>query len=156
VQGVLVGSILGAGMFAIISVMMSWQATPPPTPLERERPAIGVALEQFRVAYRNRDMEAMTAVFPSMPSQTRQTMRRAFDTCLVYELNYDGVRVRMDESDDSLATADIRSSHTCTPKSGGRQTITDRRDLLSLRKVGDAWVVEETAPIPIAASRESR
>ena len=155
VQGVLVGSILGIGIFAILSVM-SWQKTPPPTPLERERPAIGLALEQYRAAYRTRDMEAMTVVFPSIPTQIEQAMRRTFNTCLVYELNYDGVRVRMDANDDRIATADIRSSHTCTPKSGGRQTITDRHDLLSLRKVGDAWVVDNTEPIPIAVSRESR
>jgi len=155
VKGVLVGSILGIGIFAVLSVL-SWQQTPPPTPLERERPAISLALEQFRAAYRTRDMEAMTAVFPSIPAQTEQAMRRTFNTCLVYELNYDGVRVRMDADDDRLATADIRSSHTCTPKSGGRQTITDRHDILSLRKVGDTWVVDDTEPIPIAVSRESR
>ena len=154
-QGVLVGSILGIGLFAVLTAM-SWRPAPPPPPLERERPAIGLALEQFRTAYRNRDMEAMTVVFPSIPRQTEQAMQRTFDTCLVYEVKYDGVRVRMDANDDTRATADIRSSHTCTPKSGGRETTTDRHDVLSLRKVGDAWLVDDTAPIPIAVSREAR
>jgi len=154
-QGVLVGSVLGIGIFAVLSAM-SWRPAPPPTPLERERPAIGLALEQFRAAYRNRDMEAMTVVFPSIPRQTEQAMRRTFDTCLVYEVKYDGVRVRMDANDETLATADIRSSHTCTPKSGGRETTTDKHDVLSLRKVGDAWLVDDTAPIPIAVSRQAR
>jgi len=155
VKGVLVGSILGIGLIAVLSAM-SWRATPPPTPVERERPAIGLALEQFRAAYRTRDMEAMTVVFPSIPSQTEQAMRRTFNTCLVYEVKYDGVRVRVDANDDTLATADIRSSHTCTPKSGGRETTTDKRDILSLRKVGDAWLVEDARAIPIAASRDAR
>jgi serine/threonine protein kinase len=155
VKGVVVGSMLGIGLIGVLSAM-SWRATPPPTPLERERPAIGLALEQFRAAYRTRDMEAMTVVFPSMPSPIEQAMRRTFNTCLVYEVKYDGVRVRMDENDDTLATADIRSSHTCTPKSGGRETTTDKHDILSLRKIGEAWLVEKAAPIPIAGLREAR
>ena len=155
VKGVLVGSILGIGIFAVLSAM-SWQATPPPTPLERERPAIGLALEQFRVAYRTRDMEAMMVVFPVIPTQTEQAMRRTFNTCLVYEVMYDGVRVSMDANDSTLATADVRSSHTCTPKSGGRETTTDRHDILSLRKVGDAWLVDKTSPVPISVSRGAR
>jgi len=153
-QGVLVGSALGIGLIAALSAM-SWRPAPPPPPLERERPAIGLALEQFRAAYRNRDMEAMMVVFPSIPRQTEQAMQRTFDTCLVYEVKYDGVRVRIDPNDDTRATADIRSSHTCTPKSGGRETTTDKHDVLSLRKVGDAWLVDDTAPIRIGASREA-
>jgi hypothetical protein len=101
-------------------------------------------------------MEAMTVVFPSMPSPIEQAMRRTFNTCLVYEVKYDGVRVRLDANDDTLATADIRSSHTCTPKSGGRETTTDKHDILSLRKIGEAWLVEKAAPIPIAGLREAR
>jgi hypothetical protein len=62
----------------------------------------------------------------------------------------------MDANDSTLATADVRSSHTCTPKSGGRETTTDRHDILSLRKVGDAWLVDKTSPVPISVSRGAR
>jgi hypothetical protein len=146
---VLVGSILGACVIAVLTAL-SWTPAPPPTPMEREKPAIDSALERFRSAYRTRDMEAMTVVFPSMPRETERAMRRTFDACLVYEVTYDGVRVTLDPDDDTFATADIRSSHTCTPKSGGREMTTDRHDVLSLRKDGQRWVVERTAPAPKA------
>jgi ketosteroid isomerase-like protein len=154
-QGVLVGSILGVCLIAVLSAL-SWTSTPPPTAMEREKPAIDSTLERFRAAYRTRDMEAMAVVFPSMPPQTERAMRRTFDTCLVYEVTYDGIRDTMDPNDDTLATADIRSSHTCTPKSGGREMTTDEHDVLSLRKDGQRWVVERTIPAPNAASARTR
>ena len=154
-KGVLVGSILGVCVIAALSAV-SWSRTPPPTPLERERPAIDAALERFRTAYRNRDMSAMLLVFPTIPDQTELAMQRTFNTCLVYEVKYDGVRVGMDPDDETLATADVRSSHTCTPKSGGREITTDEHDLISLRTDGDTWLVEGTSEAPSTSARGPR
>jgi serine/threonine protein kinase len=151
-KGLLVGSILGICVLGALSVV-SWTRTPPPSPLERERPGINEALERFRSAYRTRDMAAMMLVFPTISGQTESTMQRTFNTCLVYEVRYYGVRVGIDPDDETLATADVRSSHTCTPKSGGRETITDRHDLVSLRKEGDRWLVEATSEAPPTAAR---
>ncbi|NOT28355.1 MAG: serine/threonine protein kinase [Acidobacteria bacterium] len=154
-RGILVGSILGICVIAALSAV-SWTRTPPPSPLERERPAINEALERFRSAYRTRDMAAMLLVFPTIPSQAESAMQRTFNTCLVYEVTYDGVRVGMDPGDETLATADVRSSHTCTPKSGGRESTTDKHDLISLRKDGDTWLVDGTSQAPPTAARGPR
>ena len=142
-RGILLGSILGVGAIAVLSAM-SWRATPPPTALEREGPAIDAALSQFRTAYRTRDIDAMMAVFPTLPPTTKQAMRRTFATCLVYEVTYDGIQVAIDPQNDTRATADVRSLHTCTPASGGRETTTDEHDIFSLRKQGEAWLVDKT------------
>ena len=101
-------------------------------------------------------MAAMMLVFPTIPSEAETAMQRTFNTCLVYEVTYDGVRVGMDPSDETLATADVRSSHTCTPKSGGRETTTDKHDLISLRKDGDTWLVDGTSQAPPTAARGPR
>jgi hypothetical protein len=154
-KGILVGSILGVCVIAALSAV-SWTKAPPPSPLERERPAINEALERFRSAYRTRDMAAMLMVFPTIPEQIEAAMQRTFSTCLVYEVTFDGVRVGMDPLDETLATADVRSSHTCTPRSGGRETTTDRHDLISLRKDGDTWLVEGTSPAPTTAAGSPR
>jgi serine/threonine protein kinase len=145
-RGILVGSILGTSLLAALAAS-AWKAAPPATALEREAPAINSALAQYRVAYRTRDIEAMTAVFPDIPPSVDQAMRRTFDRCLVYEVTYDGISVEMDPADDTLARADVRSSHVCTPKSGDRETTTDHHDVLSLRKRGDAWFVTKTARV---------
>lgn len=154
-KGVLVGSILGVCVIAAMSAV-SWTRTPPPTPIERERPAIDDALERFRSAYRTRDMAAMTLVFPAIPRETELAMQRTFNLCLVYEVRYDGVRVGLNPNDETLATADVRSSHTCTPKSGGRETTTDKHDIISLRKDGDTWLVDGTSQAPPTAARGPR
>ena len=154
-KGILVGSVLGVCVIAALSAV-SWTRTPPPAPIEQERPAINEALERFRSAYRTRDMAAMLMVFPTISGQTEAAMRRTFNTCLVYEVTYDGVRVGMDPDDETLAMADVRSSHTCTPKSGGRQTTTDKHDLISLRKDGDTWLVDGTSEAPPTAARAPR
>jgi hypothetical protein len=146
---------VGTSVIAALTAF-SWNTAPPPTALEREGPAINVALGQYRMAYRTRDIEAMAAVFPGMPRQTEQDMRRTFARCLVYEVIYDGVRVEMDSSDDTLARAEVRSSHTCTPKSGGRETTTDQHDVLSLRKNGSAWFVNNSLQVSRATANEAR
>jgi hypothetical protein len=69
-------------------------------------------------------------------------------------MTLDGVQVTIDPGDETRATADVRSSHTCTPESGGQDTTTDEHDLFSLRKVDDTWVVDSTRPARRAAAAQ--
>ena len=97
---------------------------------------------RFRTAYRNRNLEGVTERFPTLPGETRQAMQRSFSDCLVYEVTFADMRVELDPTDATLAQVDVRSTHVCTPNSGGRQTTTAHRDVYTLRKSGDAWRID--------------
>ena len=103
---------------------------------------------RFRTAYRNRNMEGVTEVFPALPRETGQAMQRSFDDCLVYEVTFADMQVDLNPADAALAQVDVRSTHVCTPNSGGRQTTTTEHDLFILRKDGDEWRIDSVAPAP--------
>lgn len=149
---ILVGSTAGALVIAAAAAIAWLTAGPPPNVLEQERPGIEAAMGRFRTAYRNRNLEGVTAVFPTLPRETGQTMRRLFTNCLVYEVTFADVQVEMDPADATLAQVNVRGTHTCTPNSGGRQSTTTQRDLFTLRKNGDAWLIESAVRVPNASA----
>ena len=108
-------------------------------------------MERFRTAYRNRNLEGVTEVFPTLPGETGQAMQRSFDDCLVYEVTFADMQVDMSPTDATQAQVDVRSTHTCTPNSGGRQTIAEQHDLFSLSKSGDDWRIDSAVPTPDAS-----
>jgi hypothetical protein len=136
--------LIGAAAAAIAAgavVALPYLSGPPSDPLEVERPAIEAAMERFRIGYRNRDMDAVLAAFPGLPAPVRQTMQRAFDNCIVYEVTFDQMNVALAPADAAAAEADVRSTHTCTPQSGGRQTTAMQHEVYRLRKSGEGWVL---------------
>ena len=147
---ILVGSAAGALVIAAAAAI-PWLTAAPPNVLEQERPGIEAAMERFRSAYRNRNLQGVTEVFPTLPRQTRQTMQRAFSNCLVYEVTFADMRVEMNPTDATLAQVDVRSTHTCTPNSG-RQTTTDQRDVFTLRKNDDTWSIDGAVRAPTAST----
>ena len=144
---ILVGSAAGALVVAAVA-LIPWLTAAPPDALERERPGIEAAMERFWTAYRNRNLEGVTEVFPTLPGETGQAMQRSFDDCLVYEVTFADMQVEMNLTDATQAQVDVRSTHTCTPNSGGRQTIAGQHDLFSLRKSGDDWRIDSAVPAP--------
>lgn len=106
---------------------------------------------RFRTAYRNRDLAGVDAAFPTLPRDTRQTMQRAFTNCIVYEVTFADMQVELNPADPTRAEVDVRSIHTCTPNSGGRQTTTAQRDVFTLRKNGEAWVIDSASRAPDAS-----
>lgn len=133
----------GAAIVALAGATLAvpWLTGPPPSPLEREQPGISAAMERYRVAYQNRDFPAVASAFPALPQDLRQTMERAFKNCLVYEVLFDDVQVQL-AADATLAEVTLRSTHTCTPQSGNRQTTTAQDEIFTLRKNGEAWVID--------------
>jgi serine/threonine-protein kinase len=124
-----------------------------PAGIERERPAIVDAMGRFRMAYRNRDINGVVAVFPTLPREIRQTMQKTFDACLVYEVTFADLQVAWKETAPTQAEVDVRSTHTCTPNSNARQTTTAHHDVFLLRKNGENWVIDSVAPVAASTSR---
>jgi serine/threonine-protein kinase len=142
------GLVAAAGIAAVAA--MTWLTAAPADAVEAERPRVVAAMSEYRTAYRNRDLAGVTRVFPGLPQATRQTMQRAFADCVVYDVTFGNMQVALDGADPTQAQVDVRSTHTCTPNSGGRQTTTSQHDLFKLRKNGDAWQIDSAARMPSA------
>jgi serine/threonine-protein kinase len=146
------GMLVAVGVVVVVigaaaAAYLSGQFNPPPQdPLTVERPRIEAAMAEYRSAYRNRDLEGVVEVFPELPAATRQAMQQAFENCLVYEVVFADMQVALDAADPSTAQVDVRSTHNCTPTSGGRQTNVSHHDLFSLKKIGDEWLIAGSAP----------
>ena len=144
------GLMVAAGaLIAAAVVAIPWLTTEPPDPASLERPGIEAAMERFRTAYRNRDLQGVREVFPTLPPETELVMQRSFDDCLVYEVIFTDLRIEMSPTDAALAQADLRSAHTCTPVSGARQTTAEHHDLFTLRKSGNTWHIDGATEAPI-------
>jgi eukaryotic-like serine/threonine-protein kinase len=149
--------LLGMGVviaaIAAAAAAIPWFSTPPPEPLTVEGPRIESTLEQYRGAYRNRDLDGIIAVYPTLPEGARRTMQQAFANCLVYEVTFAAVQVTLDPEDPTRASVDVQSTHTCTPNSGGRQSETSRSERFSLRKNGEAWLIDTAAPVSTSGAK---
>jgi serine/threonine-protein kinase len=133
--------------------MFPWLPATPPSPLEREGPGIEVTMARYRSAYRNRDLQGVAAVFPTLPSAARRAMQRSFDQCLVYEVTFDGMQVALNPASDTEAQVAVHSVHTCTPNSGERQRETVQRELYTLRKTGGNWLIDGVERTPASVPR---
>jgi len=128
-------------LLAGATMAVPWLTGPPPSPIEREGPGITAAMERYRVGYQNRDLAAVATAFPTLPQDLRQTMQRTFKECLVSEVRFEGMQVQL-APEETRADVTLRSTHTCTPQSGGRQTTSTQDEAFMLRKNGDAWVID--------------
>jgi hypothetical protein len=126
--------------------------TATPSPIERERPRVVVAMERFRTAYRNRNLDGVVAVFPTLPRDLSQDMQRAFASCLLYEVMFSDMQVQLNP-DATQAQVAVRSTHECTSQSNGRQTTTSRDDLFTLQRQRENWVIDSVVPVPVSAKR---
>lgn len=146
---------IGVGVIAVAIgaavAAIPWFNQTPLTPMEVEGPRIEAAMDAYRSAYRNRNLEGVMEVFPELPADTKRTMEQAFTSCLVYEVTFADMKVALDAADTNSAEVDVRSTYNCTPTSGGRQTETSRHDVFSLKKIGDEWLIAGAAPV--SASR---
>jgi serine/threonine protein kinase len=122
------------------AVAIPWPAA---DPLVRERPGIESALERFRIAYRNRDIDAVVSAFPAVPRPLRQRMERTFRDCLIYELLFDAASLQLTSVDPSHVRADVASTHTCTPQSGGPERSTSGPEVYALEKIGEGWRITD-------------
>ncbi len=128
-------------------------AAPAPAPnvLDRERAGVAGAMGRFQAAYRSRDIAALIQVFPTLQGAARQQVEQAFRNCGAYDLLFDDMAIDLNAADPTLAQVKVRSTYVCTPRAqrgNNKLALTPfaapQRDVFSLRKRGDVWVVERT------------
>jgi serine/threonine-protein kinase len=147
-KGLWIGAAAAGALVIGAVAALPWLTAEPADPLTVERPAIQAAMERFRIGYRNRDMDAVLEAFPTLPPDMRQSMQRTFDSCIVYEVTFDEMNVALASTDPAEAQADVRSTHTCTPQSGGRETASTQHNVFTLAKTGGNWMLNAVARPP--------
>ena len=105
--------VLTCGAIAVVigvALTIPWLTAAQADRLERERTGVAAAMERFRIAYRNRDLEAVRIAFPRLPGEAEKTMARTFADCLVYEVIFDEVALVLTSADSAVARG-RRSKH---------------------------------------------
>ena len=118
-----------------------------PNPLEKERPGLVAALGRFQAAYRDRDINAVLQIYPALQREARQALQRSFDNCRAYDVQFDDMRFLIDPAEPTTAQVNVRSTYVCTPRTGQRAVSAAQRDVFTLRKRGDLWVIENTGRV---------
>jgi serine/threonine protein kinase len=119
-------------------------ASPPVTTasrLDAERDGILLTLRLYQEAYRERSVDALARVFPSLPREERQRLERNFRDCRDYDAAFINPQPLMGD-DPTAATVNVRFIYTCTPRSGQGPQQAPVDEVFQLRKLGDGWVIE--------------
>jgi len=124
--------------------------TPAPTTaprvsvLDTERPLIMRALNRYLDAYRERDVEALKKVYPSLPRETGQAIGRQFRDCQSYDATFLSTEVLMGE-DPNSATVNARTTYTCQPKTRQPPQPQTIQESFRLRKFAGDWLIDGTS-----------
>ena len=102
-------------------------------------------MERFRGAYRNRDLDGVVAVFPSLPRALRLDMEREFNRCLLYEVMFSDMQVTLNP-EATEAEVNVQSAYTCTPNSNERQRSATRDQAFTLQRQGEEWLIDSVVP----------
>jgi hypothetical protein len=113
-----------------------------PTALDTERSGIMRALTRYQDAYRERSVKLLRDVYPSLPRETGQKLDRSFNDCRAFEVSFLNPQVALAPDDPTSATVNVRSTYTCQPKSRQPAQPASVQDVFLLRKLGDAWLIE--------------
>jgi serine/threonine protein kinase len=150
----IVAGSVAAGLIAAAALAIPWLTAAPSDPLELERPGIEAAMERFRIGYQNRDLRAVRVAFPLLPRDSQRSMQQTFNDCLVYAVTFDRMSLELTLSNSAVARADVVSTHTCTPQSGGPEITAKQHGIYALTKNGDAWIIEDVTPVTESDNRQ--
>jgi serine/threonine-protein kinase len=119
-------------------------AAPPPvvSVVDRERPAILAALEQYRNAYQRRSVAAMLDVYPSLPRERRQAYEKQFKderNCRALDVQFGQPEIFL--GGNGQANVTVMSTYVCTPVTGQAPPQQPQADVFQLRKSGDRWLI---------------
>jgi hypothetical protein len=116
-------------------------STPPtPPPVQRDVDAIKKVLGVYEDAYNRKDTNALSRIWPGIPSSTRGAIENAFGSARSIR-----VKLQLDdpvfESGDTSATVTGQFSEVFTPKNGNVQTTPNESISFILKKNDGAWTI---------------
>jgi hypothetical protein len=104
----------------------------------REEAAIRQTLEQFRVAYSQKNANALRGVFPQVRADR---LFENLDVCARVSLTFGEMSVRLLSTTEALV--DVQSTYGCQPPTGQRTQVSKPvRDTFRLVRNGTEWVID--------------
>jgi serine/threonine-protein kinase len=119
-------------------VPLEARVTPSPSPED----AVRAVLRAYEAAYDQRDVSALRAIFPALPSEQAVALGRTFAVAVSYNVELNVLDVRAGQS---TATALCDVTHAFVPKIGNASTNTLQARFY-FRKAGDVWTIERVEP----------
>jgi serine/threonine-protein kinase len=110
------------------------RVTPSPSPED----AVRAVLRAYEAAYDQRDVAALRAIFPALPSEQADALGRTFAAAVSYNVELNVLDVRAGES-TGTALCDV--THALVPKIGNASTNTLQARFY-FQKAGDVWTIE--------------
>jgi serine/threonine-protein kinase len=110
------------------------RVTPSPSPED----AVRAVLRAYEAAYDQRDVAALRAIFPALPSEQADALSRTFAAAKSYNVELNVLDVRAGQS---TATALCDVTHALVPKIGNASTNTLQARFY-FQNAGDVWTIE--------------
>jgi hypothetical protein len=108
--------------------------------LAADRRAVTQALARMEQAYGSRNVQSLTAVWPSIPGATLQTLRETFRIARAIELQLRPIR----DPEISGDTAVVQCQRLLRQTFEGRQPLTNQGNVtIRLRRSGDSWLIQD-------------
>ena len=111
------------------------------------------ALTRYQEAYRQKDVDALRKVYPSIPRETGQAIGRMLRDCRAYDVSFANPQLTWSPDDPTFATVSARSTYTCTPGTGQAPQPSTIQDVFLLRKLGGEWMIENATVMDTARRR---
>ena len=102
---------------------------------QKDRQDIKNTLEYYRSAYERKDLNALQAIWPSLPASIKATIKSA-----------DKIRVTLEENDPVIAgeTATVSCGQTLELVAGGKKSsLPTESRRFTLRKIQGRWIIEK-------------
>lgn len=116
--------------------------TPTPKPFELDSAGILSALNRYKAAYSARDVDAMRKIYPSLPRQEVDRLRKNFNTCKEVNVNFSGIQPSAVADDPTSAVVTVRSTYFCQPRINAPAQEVPQDDVFRLRNVGGTWLID--------------
>jgi hypothetical protein len=128
-------------------------ATVPRPNANEDRAGILRALDRYKGAYVEMNLDALRKVYPNLPRETRQGLERQFKNCRSYDVTFGNIQVAFNADDSTAATVTVRTTYTCQPKSGQGAQPGQSQDFFTMVKVGGEWLIDNANALDGARRR---
>jgi hypothetical protein len=97
-------------------------------------------LALYQGAYRKMNSKLLKEVYPSLPSETEESLNDQFKGCKAYDVTFMDMEVSL--VDATRATVTVQTTYICTPRTRQRLPSKAVPDVFKLRKFGGAWLID--------------
>jgi ketosteroid isomerase-like protein len=104
--------------------------------------------QRYQAAYRTFDVDALLALYPRLPNDTRKFLKQSRSACSSYELTLTILRRQPGGSDSALVEA--QTSYQCVPKTGALPPATQMKEAFWLRRdMNGTWTIDTISAPPV-------